>query len=147
MGHPFFAASAAFSNVAPSAFGTFPTTSRWIEVTVQPASVLSNRSFAFVSMESGVSPSFPSSPERAMEKQPACAAATSSSGFVPFAFSNLAANPYAAFDRTPLAEETVPFPSFSPPFHTALANRSKTSPGEAKREVLLTLAQGLRPAP
>src|SRR5213592_3658844 len=41
MGQPFFAASAAFVNVAASAFGTFPTTSRWMEVTVHPASVLS----------------------------------------------------------------------------------------------------------
>jgi hypothetical protein len=27
------------------------------------------------------------------------------------------------FDKTPLAEETVPLPSFSPPFQTALALR------------------------
>jgi len=140
MGQPFFAASAAFVNVAASAFGTFPTTSRWMEVTVHPASVLSKFNLAFVSMESGVNPSFPSSPERAIEKQPACAAATSSSGFVPFAFSNRVVNPYAAFESAPLAEETTPFPSFRPPFHIALANRSmRIYPRPANPEPLLTL--------
>src|SRR5579871_3465719 len=45
----------------------------------------------------------------------------SSSGFVPAPFSNLVLNEYCVLDRTPLAVETVPLPSFSPPFHCALA--------------------------
>jgi len=32
-------------------------------------------------------------------------------------------NEYGVFERTPLALETDPFPSFNPPFHTALALR------------------------
>jgi len=32
-------------------------------------------------------------------------------------------NEYAVFESTPLAEETVPLPSFKPPFQTALALR------------------------
>jgi hypothetical protein len=56
-----------------------------------------------------------------MEKHPACAAAISSSGLVPAPLSNLVLNEYCVLERTPLAVETVPLPSFSPPFHCALA--------------------------
>src|SRR2546428_1726816 len=127
MGQPVFAAFAAFSNVDLSAFGTFAPTSRWINVTANPASVFSKFTVAFVSIESGVRPSFPSSPERAIEKHPEWAAAMSSSGFVPGAFSNRCAKEYGVPFRTPLAVETVPFPSFKPPFQTAFAYRCTMS--------------------
>jgi hypothetical protein len=58
-----------------------------------------------------------------MEKHAACAAAISSSGFVPGAFSNRVVKEYGVFERTPLADETDPLPSLRPPFHTALAFR------------------------
>jgi hypothetical protein len=90
---------------------------------VQPASSLSIVSVADVLMLSGVSFTSPSCAESAMEKHAACAAAINSSGFVPGVFSNRVVNEYGVFDRTPLVDETVPFPSFSPPFQTALAFR------------------------
>lgn len=66
-----------------------------------------------------VSPTLPSSAERAIVKHPACAAARSSSGLVPAPFSNRVLNEYCVCFRTPLSVEMVPLPSFKPPFHTA----------------------------
>ena len=64
-------------------------------------------------------PALPSCAESAIEKHPACAAAISSSGFVPFPSSNRVLNEYCVFDKTPLSVDTVPLPSFNPPRHTA----------------------------
>src|SRR5256886_3382701 len=128
MGHVFLAVSAAVWNFAGSAPGTFAVTSRWIDFTDQPASVLSKSNVAFASISSGRYPAFPSSLEKAIAKQLACAAATSSSGFVPGSFSNRIAKPYATVFRAPLAVDTVPFPSFRPPLHWALARRCIGSP-------------------
>src|SRR5581483_6758717 len=47
----------------------------------------------------------------------------SSSGLVPAPFSNRVANEYCVLFSTPLAVETVPFPSFKPPVQTALPFR------------------------
>src|SRR6185437_10411509 len=69
-------------------------------------------------------PAFPNWPESAMLKQPACAAATSSSGFVPTPFSKRVEKEYCVSFRTPLAVETVPLPSFKPPAHRALDVRT-----------------------
>src|SRR5436189_1987487 len=107
-------------------------TSRWIDFTVQPASVLSKFRVAFVSIRSGWYPSFSSSLDKAIEKQPACAAATSSSGFVPGVSPNRVAKLYGMPLRAPLNVDTVPFPSFRPPFHCALARRSIESPAGPK---------------
>ena len=71
----------------------------------------------------GVKFAAPSCADSAMEKHAACAAAISSSGFVPGAFSNRVVKEYGVFERTPLADETDPLPSLRPPFHTALAFR------------------------
>ena len=76
-----------------------------------------------VEMLSGVSFASPNCADRAIEKQPACAAAISSSGFVPGAFSNRVVNEYWVLFRTPPGAEIVPLPSLSPPFQTALALR------------------------
>src|SRR5687768_2448420 len=58
-----------------------------------------------------------------MEKQPACAAAISSSGFVPTPSSKRVLNEYCVSFSTPLSVEIVPLPSLSPPFHCADAFR------------------------
>src|SRR6266702_4721940 len=95
----------------------------WLAVIVHPESSLSSESVTVVDMLSGVRFPPPSCADNAIEKHPACAAAINSSGFVPGAFSNRVVNEYGVFESTPLADDTVPFPSFSPPFHTALALR------------------------
>jgi len=74
---------------------------------------------AVVLMLSGVSLAAPNCPEKAMEKQPACAAAMSSSGLVPMPFSKREENEYCVLDNTPLSELIVPLPSIIPPLHTA----------------------------
>src|SRR2546430_2749714 len=123
MGQPAFAVCAAASNRARSAPGTFAPTSRWISVTVQPASSRSIVKAAAVAIESGVRPPWLSSADSAIEKQPACAAAINSSGFVPRPFSKRVLNEYCASARTPLCVERVPLPSFNPPRQTADAVR------------------------
>src|SRR3954451_15413223 len=87
IGQPAFAVWAASSKAAWLALGTLATVSRWILVMVGLPSFGSKVRFALVSTDSGVKPALPSSADRAMEKQEACAAAISSSGFVPGAFS------------------------------------------------------------
>jgi hypothetical protein len=73
-----------------------------------------------------------------MEKQAACAAAINSSGLVPGVFSKRVAKEYGVLDSTPLVADTVPLPSLSPPFHTALALRC--IPSLLDLEVFVTLA-------
>jgi hypothetical protein len=58
-----------------------------------------------------------------MEKQPACAAAISSSGLVPGWSPNRVPKENGVLEKTPLLEETAPDPSFKLPFHSALALR------------------------
>src|ERR1035438_10197754 len=67
-----------------------------------------------------------------MLKQPAWAAAMSSSGLVPMPFSKRVLNEYWLFLRTPLGVETVPFPSFNPPVQWALPVRCISSSSEIK---------------
>src|SRR5215469_17473648 len=67
-GHPFSAASAYFWKVGASAPGTFPTTSMWLAVIVQPESSFSIVRVTFVEMLSGVRFAVPNCAERAMEK-------------------------------------------------------------------------------
>src|SRR5512138_2953166 len=74
-------------------------------------------------MLSAVIPASPRNSESAIEKHAACAAATSSSGFVPFSFSNRILKLYGTPARAPLSVDTEPFPSLSPPLQTALALR------------------------
>src|SRR5215469_4289493 len=120
-GHPFSAASAYFWKVAASAPGTLPATSRWLAVIVQPESSFSMVRVTLVLMLSGVRFAPPNCADSAIEKHAACAAAISSSGLVPGAFSNRVVKEYGVFDKTPPGAEIVPLPSFKPPFHTALA--------------------------
>src|SRR6202040_2223055 len=123
-GQPFSAASAYFWKAAASAPGTFPTTSMWLAVMVHPESSFSIVRVTLVLMLSGVRLAPPSCAESAIEKHAACAAAINSSGFVPGPFSNREVNEYCVSFSTPPGAEIVPLPSFSPPFHTALALRS-----------------------
>src|SRR6187431_2341228 len=68
-------------------------------------------------------PALPSSAEKTIEKQPACAAAMSSSGFVPGPFSKRVPKEYWASLSTPLSVEMAPLPAFKSPRQTADAFR------------------------
>src|SRR5580693_5747411 len=107
-GHPALALVAAVLKASGLAPGTFATTSRWTAVMVQPASSFSMVSVADVLMLSGLRFAPPSWADSAIEKHAAWAAAISSSGFVPGASSNRVVKEYLVFERTPLAEDTVP---------------------------------------
>src|SRR5438270_4853061 len=58
-----------------------------------------------------------------MVKQPACAAAISSSGLVPFSFSNLVLKEYGVSASTPESVERFPLPARPVPRQTAFALR------------------------
>src|ERR1700687_3432670 len=118
-GQPVSAAFTAASNLALSAPGICATRSRGLFVMAKPSGSLSRVIVAVVSSRLAVMPAFPSCAESAMVKQPACAAARSSSGLVPTPFSNLVLKEYCVCFRTPLSVEIEPFPSFSPPCQTA----------------------------
>src|SRR5919199_4763678 len=62
--------------------GTRPRTSRALETTAKPSPTRSNVTVALTFSDWGGLPARPSPPERAMAKQLACAAASSSSGLV-----------------------------------------------------------------
>src|SRR5437660_12550607 len=109
-------------------------------VTPQPASCLSKLRLATVSIRSGVIPALPSSAERAMDRQPACAAAMSSSGLVPLPFSNRVVNEYWVLERTPLSVETMPLPPFKSPCQTADAFRVIIPPDALFQRLARTLA-------
>src|SRR5947207_6498141 len=82
--------------------------------------------------------------EAAIEKQAPWAAATSSSGFVPGSSPNRIAKLYATFFTAPLAVDTVPFPSFRPPLHWALARRCIEIPGVESDAGLNVSSSGAR---
>src|SRR5271166_5889091 len=69
----------------------------------------------------------PSCAESAIVKQPACAAAISSSGFVPLPLSKRVPKEYCVSERVPLWVEMAPLPSLSPPDQAAEAVRCMTS--------------------
>ena len=88
-GHPDLACSTAVLNAASLAPGTLAFSSRWLSVIEKPSPTFSNVTVHAVSRLSAVSPATPNWAESAMVKQPACAAASSSSGLVPLPSSNL----------------------------------------------------------
>src|SRR5256884_516810 len=118
-GQPVSAFFTAVSNFAWSAPGMCATRSKWLFVMAKPSGSFSSEMVAVVSSLLAVIPAFPNCPESAMVKQPACAAASNSSGLVPVPFSNRALKEYGVCRSTPLSVETVPLPSFNPPCHTA----------------------------
>src|SRR5581483_3304205 len=122
-GQPLLAFCAALLRASWLAPGTRAVTSSWTAVRVHPASSFSMVRFAVRWLLSGVKLAPPSWADNAIEKHAAWAAAISSSGFVPGVFANRVVNEYGVFDKTPLVDDTLPLPSLSPPFHTALALR------------------------
>src|SRR5207237_8269762 len=86
----------------------------------------------------------PTCPENAMEKQPACTAAISSSGVVPGVFSNRVANEYGVLYSTPLLAETTPLPSFRPPFQIALALRCIRLSWSGEVDCVLAIVDGAK---
>src|SRR4051794_20193959 len=122
-GQPAFASAVALSNAALSPPGIFTATSRCTAVIVKPPPSLSSVTVAVVPMRSGVIPALPSSADKAIEKQPACAAAISSSGLVPMPSAKRVENEYWVSLRTPLSVEIEPLPSCRPPCQTADALR------------------------
>jgi hypothetical protein len=92
IGQPVSAASAAFRNASCEAPGTFATSSRCDSVMPQPPSTLSRVTVQVVRRLAGTRFALPSSADSAIVKQPACAAATSSSGLEPLTPSNRVEN-------------------------------------------------------
>src|SRR5580704_6851828 len=90
---------------------------------LKPSPTFSSEIVAVVSSLSAFNPTAPSCPESAIVKHPACAAANSSSGFVPTPFSNRVLQEYCVCFSVPLSVEIDPLPLFRSPCHTALALR------------------------
>src|SRR5271165_326962 len=115
------AISANFSGVIP---GTLATVRRWIEVIVQlVCGWFSKLSSAEVLRVSAVNPAPSRAAESAIVKQPAWAAAMSSSGFVPEPLANRDVKEYGVCRRTPLSVETAPLPLLRFPCQMADAFR------------------------
>src|SRR6266851_9244716 len=93
----------------------------------KPSGSFSSEIVAVVSSLLAVMPALPNCAESAIVKQPACAAARSSSGFVPTPSSKRVLKEYCVFFKTPLSVEIEPFPSFKPPCQTADALRCMVS--------------------
>ena len=83
IGQPALAPCAASWNAASSMPGTRPTVTRSIRLIAKPSPSLSSCTLASVRIDSGAWPPPLSTSASAIEKQLACAAATSSSGLVP----------------------------------------------------------------
>ena len=79
---------------------------------------------AVASSLSALKPILPSCEETAMAKQPACTAASSSSGLVPAPFSNRVPNEYCASCTEVLSVNNDPLPLLTSPRQTAVALRS-----------------------
>src|SRR5260370_40592608 len=93
----------------------------------KPSGSFSSEIVAVVSSLLALLPALPNCAESAMVKQPACAAARSSSGLVPTPVSNRVLNEYCVGFRTPLSVDIERFPSFKPPCQTADAFRCMLS--------------------
>src|SRR5467141_1203660 len=100
--------------------GTLPLTSSALRVTLGAPSTVSSVTAARVSMRSAGWPAFSRPAESAMLKQPACAAASSSSGFDPFLPSKRVPKLNEPLN-TPLCALKLPLPSLSLPSQTATA--------------------------
>src|SRR4029079_9815780 len=106
--------SSNFSLLIP---GILAVTVSWDLVITPSSKVIAH----LVSISSGVNPAAWSTKPSFMLKQPACAAAISSSGLVPGASSNLDLEEYFALLSTLLWVLRVPCPSLPEPCHTAVA--------------------------
>src|SRR5205085_11717298 len=140
-GHPALALPASSSSLAWSAPGTFAFNVRCTAVMAKPSATFSSVTSAVVSMRSAVSLASPRMSDRAIGKQPACAAPMSSSGLVPGLPSKRLLKPYGYSLSAPLLVEIAPLPSLIPPCQTAV-------PVVFMRSLLATLhGDGLRPWP
>src|SRR5712664_4556576 len=127
-GQPVSAPLTAASNLALSALGIVATRSRWLLVMEKPSPTFSSEIVQVVSSFEAIMPASPSCLESAMVKQPACAAASSSSGLVPTPFSNRVPNEYCASCREVLSVDNDPLPLLTSPRQTAVALRSISRP-------------------
>src|SRR5690349_20588586 len=98
--------------------GTSASQSRSMRVMPNPSPTFSRCTAAVVCTRFGVKPARPSAADSAMEKHPACAAAISSSGFVPPPCSKREAKEYFP-SNAPLPSFIRPLPSRRVPFHSA----------------------------
>src|SRR5665213_558270 len=97
--------------------------SRWILVMVQFPLTCSSDTVAWVARRLGEKPALPKLADNAIVKQPACAAAMSSSGLVPAAVSKRVANEYGVSFSTPLCVASAPWPLLRSPDQIADAVR------------------------
>src|ERR1022692_1654898 len=88
-------------------------------VMLQLPATSSSETAADVARRLGVKPALPRLADRAIVKQPAWAAAISSSGLVPFAPSNRVAKLYGVSLSTPLCVERAPEPRLRSPCQIA----------------------------
>src|SRR3954468_8122673 len=117
------AVSACSSKAAGSIPGTSASVTSAILVMPKPASVLSRYTLAVVSTRVGVNPALARPLESAIEKQPAWAAAMSSSGLVPAPSSKRELNEYCPSNAPP-PKRIVPLPLGRSPSHRASALRT-----------------------
>src|SRR4029434_3123191 len=101
-GHAALAFWARATKCALAAPGILAFRSKWTEVMAKPSSSFSSVTFAEVSIRSAFKFASPRIKERAMVKQPAWAAAKSSSGLVPATPSKRLAKPYGYSFKAPL---------------------------------------------
>src|SRR5215470_830712 len=118
-GQPVSAFFTAVSNLALSASGILATRSRWLFVMEKASPTFSSEMVQVVSSFSATMPCPPNWAESAMVNQPACAAASNSSGLVPTPFSKRVLKEYCVCFRTPLSVEMAPLPVFKSPCQTA----------------------------
>src|ERR1700692_671704 len=118
-----FAPPAISANFAASIAGTCARVVRWIAVIVHASFTFSRVTAASVSIAVAVNPALFNAKDSAIVKHPACAAPSSSSGFVPLPSPKRALNPYGASLKTPDWVEMLPLPSLTVPCQRADALR------------------------
>src|SRR5262245_20395149 len=115
------ASSASFTNSSPERPGTLPCVVSAIVAMRQPPPSCSMVRSALVCSVSGGCPAPLRRNASAIVKQPACAAAMSSSGLVPLPSPNRAVNEYGVSASVPLWVVRAPRPSLPEPLHAAVA--------------------------
>src|SRR6185437_7707654 len=120
----FFSASpASRAKDSASILGTFARSVRADLLILKPCPSGSSVTAASVASSVGENPAPSSWKASAMVKHPACAAAISSSGFVPFSLSKRVLNEYGVAARTPESLDSSPLPVRPAPRQSALALR------------------------
>src|SRR5215813_2745135 len=102
IGQPAFAPSAIFPNCSLVMLGTLASSVSADREILKPGPSGSSVTRAVVAMLVGVKPAAVSANASAMEKHPACEAASSSSGLVPLVSPKRVLKPYGVVVRTPL---------------------------------------------